>query len=618
MRLARKDAIGLIVAVALLTALPVILKAVERRQYIRTRAQPPGEIVINNGAETTTSLKVKVKLTSPYGQPARAQNASVEFANFIPAAYAVKPDPDTGKNECSYVEEQLNECVVPATGTGHSYCEWSDPDGDGVGYLKKGACSLEVCYNGCDPKVSCSAGCPAVSSPTPTAEPRSSSSPSPSASPGQGGGVACRAGVSKSPNGPWQQDRADYRENEKAWVAVIDNDNSPLTDLTNITRQMDGPSGWRMGLADFSNNPQQTNALGGPGDYVFKVSCPGGQTATAKVIVTTEQARGTRGFKIANSLVQLDKEQERSYTAHPLEIEWDLSQAGGNSQEGEKNVYVKFFRSDGAETGLTAAKITYRTTGPSVSQVACKRDVVEQKGAAPQTGWILTLSGDNFGDSSQKGSVKLGTESLDIVQWSQSSLKLRYAKRQLPTAKTNISVTKQDGKSGSAELDPDKCSRLGKAALHIKSKLQRRLASDQGGDYKVFVRDKDTKKDIHDKKVTFTKIGEVESKLENLTAGELHTVCLKGPQHLQRCKEYTPVADDNTIEFDELLAGDIDGTNCEGDNIINSVDLGIVSGGWSLTSDKDSCADYNRDKRVNSLDWWVNVTNYLKKGDVKE
>ncbi len=854
--LSRRDLIGIIVAVTLLVVLPVLIKEVDRRQAIRTRAQPAGEITINNGASTTNSRQVRVKLTSPYGSPAPRSDSSQLQMSLIPAAYAgvipiedqCSPNAyvrdcigttgcqykvyqcDSSGTKATYLREETNcalapspcnnacsvgayqlqnknesVCTVemrtcndnenPRTWSGWQSKQWKDasgvcqgssnspcckntpppPGGDTGGSTCEGqlssACGaggypnnrLSATWNlsgssgscnvfvqdargshtiasggvcsgswdstnpgspitgnhitndgrfelyvsngtsGCtnqkkgDVTLSCGQAGSACDDTNNTltfscgaqagthqliakwlvrdegggcnvyiraGRPGGGANDIPindggacngqktfngslpngdvitndgryqlfvsngsscnnqmktgvvlNCQPGGGPSTTCKAAVSKSSTGPWQTERGDYRPGEKAWVAVVDSTNQTLGSLSGYAREMSGPSGWRISQQDFSgkNNPAETAVLQGVGEYTFKVSCPSNQTATAKVIVTgSGQPQGTRGYKIANSLAELQSAQERSYTAHPVESDWTLSEG-----EGEKAVYAKFIASDGTESGESVYRITYTVAGPGVNQIACRRDIVQQ-GGTQDAGWLLTISGSTFGDTSQKGSVKVGNEATNIVSWDSSSLQVRYAKRQLPPGRSTVTVARADGKTATGTLDADICARLGKASLHIKSKLQRRPAADFGGDYRVQIREKDTRKDVHNRKEKFTKAGELETKIEGLDAGELHRVCLKGPQHLSRCKDYTPVVGDNTIEFDELTAGDIDGVQCEGDNVINSVDLGVVAKGWSVAQDVSSCADYNLDRRVNSLDYWVNAVNYTKRGDALE
>ncbi|MDP3724591.1 MAG: hypothetical protein Q8R11_03085 [bacterium] len=99
--LSKQEFIGLLVLFVLILLLPIAVLEVQRQKNIRSRAEVAGIILINDGATTTTSRDVTVKLTAPW--PA------------APAPQSYVPPSVGGEKLFSVAYAQQNICTSGAT-----------------------------------------------------------------------------------------------------------------------------------------------------------------------------------------------------------------------------------------------------------------------------------------------------------------------------------------------------------------------------------------------------------------------------------------------------------------------------------------------------------------------
>lgn len=229
---------------------------------------------------------------------------------------------------------------------------------------------------------------------------------------------------------------------------------------------------------------------------------------------------------------------------------------------------------------------------------------------------ILNLTADkDKGFGPDKGTVKSGNTTFtadQIKSWKNDKVQVVW-----PNATEGqilpISLTNSDGQSNP---DGQFCGSISALALGAKV-FCRAPSNHQTDNVDLILADNSEGGKKIKQKVSIDKEGLIQGLTQKLEAGQYYTLSLKAPRSLRRT---VPVKAEEGITnmFNFLLpVGDIfpaDG----GDGKINNIDRSELVRQWSLTADATGkSGDFNRDTRVNSVDWTCMKNDFNQSDDLE-
>ncbi len=309
----------------------------------------------------------------------------------------------------------------------------------------------------------------------------------------------------------------------------------------------------------------------------------------------------TVAYRIGENPTDLAAAVWQTYTVHPMPVNYEFK----NKTPGAKFIYVQFKDSAGNVTTTTSCPkctASIKLLGPDPVITSC---ALSFEG----TSTVLNLKGQNFG--SVKAILKSNDKDLEIKEWKDGSIK---AVR--PTApdeeKVPVILTNPDGQS-SEEVQ---CSAVSQLALGAKVFCRTSSNNDTDNVDLVLVGDFAGGKKLK-QKVKIDKDGFVQTLTQKLESGQKYIVSLKAPKSLRRIAPFTAENGVTTIPNFILPVGDIfpaDG----GDGSINALDKAELNRQWIISADATGrSGDFNRDGRVNSIDWACMRYDFGKSDDLE-
>lgn len=209
---------------------------------------------------------------------------------------------------------------------------------------------------------------------------------------------------------------------------------------------------------------------------------------------------------------------------------------------------------------------------------------------------VLKLTGTNFG--SVQGSIKSGEANLQIKQWKDDVIQAVWSNAPIGQI-LPISLTNSDGQSNP---DGQYCGAISQLALG--AKVFCRAPSNHQTDnvdltlVEAFEEGKKIKQ-----KVSIDKEGLIQGLTQRLEIGKDYVLSLKAPRSLRRVAPFRAGDGINNIPNFILPVGDVFPAE-GGDGKINNFDRQELVRQWSITKDATGrSGDFNRDGRVNSIDW---------------
>lgn len=294
----------------------------------------------------------------------------------------------------------------------------------------------------------------------------------------------------------------------------------------------------------------------------------------------TSPAATTVAFRIAENPTDLSSAPWQDYSAEPINVNFEFR----NQTPGNKFVWVEFKDSNG-RTEKKNAQITLLGPDPTVTSCVLSFEGVNT---------VLNLTGQNFG--SAKGEVKSGETSLQVREWKDTSVRAVW--QNAPTGQVlPVTLTNPNGQTAEGQ-----CSAIAQLALgakvfcrapsnHQTDNVDLSLAGEYEGGTGV------------KQKVSIDKDGIIQGLTQKLEGGKKYKLSLKAPKSLRRTIGFTAGDGATNIPNFILPVGDIfpaDG----GDSSINSLDKAELNRQWIISVDAAGrSGDFNRDSRVNSIDW---------------
>lgn len=349
-------------------------------------------------------------------------------------------------------------------------------------------------------------------------------------------------------------------------------------------------------------------------------------TATPKATVYTTSV------KIAETRDGLVGATAIPYASEPLLINYQFQ----DKKVGQKFIFVEYTASDGTKS-IESAQIELVEKPPTITSLSCVTDLQN-----PNT-VKFTVKGERLGTG---GDVKVGSRALALDgSWSQTEVKATFNDSGLVLASPSPTVSSRPSTSASASPSPtsspstspsaapltglarrdgtteytvtltrtdgrsvsEKCS-VGQTQLSLGAQLFCRepnsfVLNDVD---MVLVRLDGNGNKTTDKitgKVTIDTNGYI--KLANpLQDGQTYEVSLKAPRSLRRVAKFTAAGNTNSVPSFILPVGDV-APLPNGDGAINTLDRGELNIEWKVLTPTTTVqpADFNRDLRVNSIDW---------------
>lgn len=296
----------------------------------------------------------------------------------------------------------------------------------------------------------------------------------------------------------------------------------------------------------------------------------------------------TTAFRVAESLAGLTNAPWEVYTGDGMVRDYEIQ----DKNPGMKQIWVEFKTSDGRTGGCgtngsqpCVANIRLLGAEPTISSCGL---IFEGSSV------VFDIKGTNLG--SAKGSAKSGDKGLTVREWSDSSAKVVMANP--PVGQIfPITLTNADGQSAEGQ-----CSAISTISLGAKVFCRRPSEHDTDNVDLVLVGLFEGGQKIRET-VRIDKNGIIQNLTQRLEEGRKYALSLKAPLTLRRTVEIIAGKGVTIVPNFILPVGDIfpkDG----GDGSINSFDKSELDRQWIIALPVTGrTGDFNRDTRVNSVDW---------------
>ncbi len=300
--------------------------------------------------------------------------------------------------------------------------------------------------------------------------------------------------------------------------------------------------------------------------------------------------KGTVSYKLAETEAGLGGATAIPYTSHPTITTFTLS----NTTPGTKQIWVEYLSSTG-ETLKDHINIEFVQEDPTITNLDCTVDIA-------RTNLKLNLKGKNFG--AEKGKVTANKQDAEILDWKdlEVSALLRTSGAVTEGQEFKVVLTRKDG----AATNEVSC-RVNTSILSLGAKIFcRKEGMFDQNDVKVVLVD-ETKSKVEET-VTISKDGIVQGITTKLQAGKRYALSIKAPYSLRRNAIFTASTGTTIAEAEGggafiLPIGDI-APAISRDGVINTLDRSELTRQWRvLTAATNLSGDFNRDTRVNSVDW---------------
>lgn len=275
----------------------------------------------------------------------------------------------------------------------------------------------------------------------------------------------------------------------------------------------------------------------------------------------------------------------KAYDEHPKILTYNLA----DQTPGQKTIYVKFFDNLGraSNNGVPYAKSLILAPDPTIANLDCHHNPTAE-------GTQVIITGSNFGANQGKGRVKVGDSNRTAKSWTDSSIAVDIDQRL--EGNVNVSVTTDEGRS------VDRSCTINITSVSFSARQQCRLpgqfsASDM--DVRIFEQGPDP---ILRQKISLDRNGITQGFTPKLEKDKDYTMIIKAPGSLAKRVFFKTKGGTVTLDPITLAVGDIAPAGAP-DGKVNALDASEVKREWVLTQDVERDADFNKDRRVNSLDY---------------
>lgn len=312
---------------------------------------------------------------------------------------------------------------------------------------------------------------------------------------------------------------------------------------------------------------------------------------------------GTLYYKISETEAGLINAQAFIYGQHPTIINYTFK----DPNPGIKQIWVEFI---GPGNTSTIEHITVELVGPEpvITSLDCSVDISKKD-------LKLTLNGERLGVSS--GKIKANDKDAQILSWSENQVSATIKPTDnLEEGKLfKVVLTRADGKSL-----PEISCLVNTTVISLGARLFCREPGrfDVAG-VKVTLVDGSGNK--VNEEVTLDKDGLIKGLKTKLQVGKVYAISIKAPFSLRRNAQFIAANGTNVVTPVEqagfiLPVGDIAPVILQ-DGKINTLDHAEIIRQWSVLGlGNTKTGDFNRDTRVNSIDWACMRYDFNKEDDL--
>lgn len=333
------------------------------------------------------------------------------------------------------------------------------------------------------------------------------------------------------------------------------------------------------------------NAFASPSASASSTASPSGSigaSPTAGASVTTDIA-----YRLAETEAGLSAAEFNPYNQNPTVRTFTLS----DDSPGVKQIWVEFKNNITGETKIEHITAKMINTKPRILSADCTLDINKQD-------LKVTLSGIGFGNA--KGKLKNDQKDLDILTWNETQVTGLLKKPSISSgdgASFQFNLTRGDG----LEHEGPVICAVDTSMLALGARL---FCRDQG-DFdvpNVKVTIKDQNNNSVEETVTISKDGSISGLKTKLQTGKQYILSIKAPNSLRRNVTFKAGNGTTFVSREDgspviLPIGDI-APAIFPDGKINTLDRAEIVRQWSvLGKGTASTGDFNKDNRVNSIDW---------------
>jgi hypothetical protein len=323
--------------------------------------------------------------------------------------------------------------------------------------------------------------------------------------------------------------------------------------------------------------------------------------ASASAIVAPS---GT-SYRLAETQAELAQKQWISYTTSPIVTNFTIS-----STPGTKQIWVEFRSNSGQTITDHIGSFDLLSPAPVVSGVNCTLDLTNKN-------LKIAVTGTNLG--SLKGTLTANGTTLETASWDNTGIVGLLTTASSQTGqKYSVIVKRQDSLQSTAQSCQVNTSTISLGArVFCRSEGQFDVSN-----VKVTIAPIETPEKTVEETVTIDKDGVIQGIKTKLQTGQQYIISAKAPFTVRRnttvtAQEGTTVANTSDGKPFILPIGDIAPSTPDGQ--INGLDRSELVKQWRILNSTASgtlTGDFNRDKKVNSIDWACMKYDFNSKDDV--
>jgi hypothetical protein len=309
----------------------------------------------------------------------------------------------------------------------------------------------------------------------------------------------------------------------------------------------------------------------------------------------------TVSYKVSETEAGLQSAAVVSYAEHPTVTNFTFK----DTVTGSKQIWAEFIGSDGSSQ-KEHIPVELLEPDPALSSLDCSMDISKQD-------LKLTLNGSRLGGNS--GKVTADSKDAKILSWGndQVTAVIKPEGALNDSRVFKVVVTRNDGKAL-----PEITCQVNTTLISLGARLFCREPGkfDLNG-VKVTLVDENGNK--VNEEVTIDKDGIVKGLKTKLQVGKLYAISVKSPFSLRRNALFTAANGTNLITPEDhsifvLPVGDIAPVILS-DGKINTLDHAEIVRQWSVFGTAVKTADFNKDSKVNSIDWACMRYDFNKEDD---
>lgn len=370
-------------------------------------------------------------------------------------------------------------------------------------------------------------------------------------------------------------------------------------------------------------------------DYQYKVKACQGKQITTKTINTggsssnlspspqQPQSSPTPSTKTALYRISTrsftDDSGWQRYEGYPLRREdFDLGDVAPGTSV---TVYVQFKSTTGQNSPIVSKTIKYIGPDPAIVRTQCNY-------SPTGVGTEVIIEGSNFGQKGPKSKVMFNEKEAKISSWdlvatsSASNTGSGSLWRVVADIKDKLQgglpiplfIETNEGRRAPSD-GPTTCT-INLTTLSFNAKSECRPGTDMAAEnIKVQIKESAKgAKPIFNQNINLNVEGQPLWTPPALEVGKKYIVSIRGPKTLGHKVELEAKEGTNVLDEFKMLVGDIAPASSP-DNRVNTLDYGSLLSQWTVAKDSAKSADFNLDKRVNSIDYACMRQNFNKNGE---